>query len=199
MSQKAESTTEDELDVELLEAEKELAEAKARLLKARNRRREKKKQDNRHASAAAVDLTAVDTPPTVTPKKRLSAKRRRQKRLSEDNQKRTPKPDNQKLLRQMLGKVLKINMDSRLLAREFIGPQNVFDLPKFEDAVNPILDYFEKTDDIDTCGFTRFKMFRVLVDVAKKRSDYTPKKKIKRRDKPNKKLPYASPAMLTRS
>ena len=184
------STSADE-DVELLEAEKELAEARARLLKARNRRREKKKE----LAEAKAKLLKADTPTVtpkkrlssaaaaveilkVTPKKRLSAKRRRKQRLSEDSaQKRTPKPENQQILRQMLGKVLKLNVDERLLAREFIGPQNVFDLPNFEDAVDPILDYFVKTDDIDTCGFTRYKMFRILVDVAKKRSDYTPKKK----------------------
>ena len=104
----------------------------------------------------------------------MSVKRRRKQLLSEDNtQKRAPKPDNQKFLRQMLDKVLKLNVDERLLVHEFIGPQNVFNLPNFEDAVNPILDYFVKTDDIDTCGFTRYKMFRTLVDVAKKRSDYS--------------------------
>ena len=187
------STDSDELDEELLLAEKAMAEAKAKLIKARKRKRQKQKEAEAAAATQPPETPESETPETPTTKKNRLSKKRRRKRTLKDSMgcsvspkalkrlanegTRTPKTKKRQELRKLLGGVLKHQMDARLLAREFHGPGNVFDKNAFEDEVLPLLDYFESSAEIDTCGLTRYQMFMVLVDVAKKRGQYTPKKK----------------------
>ena len=82
-----------------------------------------------------------------------------------------------------MGEVIKLNMDSRVLAREFHDNDNNFLTGKFEDAVRPIVDYFHQTDEVDTKDMSLKKVFNIAVSIVKKRKDYTPvtrKKKSKK-------------------
>ena len=194
------STDSDELDEELLLAEKAMAEAKAKLIKARKRKRQKQKEAEAAAATQPPETPESETPETPTTEKKRVSKKRRRKRTLKDSMgcsvspkalkrltnegTRTPKTKKRQELRKLLGGVLKHQMDARLLAREFHGPGNVFDKNAFEDEVLPLLDYFESSAEIDTCKLTRYQMFMVLVDVAKKRGQYTPVEKKKATKKP---------------
>ena len=196
------STDSDELDEELLLAEKAMAEAKAKLIKARKRKRQKQKEAEAAAATQPPETPESETPetPTTTTKKKRVSKKRRRKRTLKDSMgcsvspkalkrlanegTRTPKTKKRQELRKLLGQVLKHQMDARLLAREFHGPGNVFDKNAFEDEVLPLLDYFESSAEIDTCKLTRYQMFMVLVDVAKKRGEYGKKLAEKGEDTP---------------
>ena len=82
-----------------------------------------------------------------------------------------------------MGEVIKLNMDSRVLAREFHDNDNNFLTSKFEDAVRPIVDYFHQTDEVDTKDMSLRQVFNIAVSIVKKRKDYTPvtrKKKSKK-------------------
>ena len=76
---------------------------------------------------------------------------------------------------------MQLNMGEKFLRGYYRTPTTrKFKLDLFEDEVRPVLDYVIKSDDVDTTGFSRLKIFQLVVDVAKKRQVYKPKPKKKR-------------------
>ena len=120
----------------------------------------------RKTSDSSNESSASEQSPVV--KRRLS---------QEMGTQRTPKTNQQQTLRKTMGTVIKMNMDARLLRGEFRDKRRRFDTNKFEDEVRPILDYIIKTDEVDTEGISRLEIFKIAVSIAKKRQDYTPRKK----------------------
>ena len=76
----------------------------------------------------------------------------------------------------MLGHAIKLNMDELLQSQHFRDADRVFKLDVFEDKVTPIIDMVSGDNDVDTSMLSRHQMFRLAVDIAKKRERYTPRK-----------------------
>jgi hypothetical protein len=73
---------------------------------------------------------------------------------------------------------MQLNMGEKFISGYYRTPTtHIFKLDLFEDEVRPVLDYVIKSDDVDTTGFSRLQIFKLAVDVAKKRQVYKPKKK----------------------
>ena len=72
-----------------------------------------------------------------------------------------------------MGKVIKLNMDTRILAGEFQDGSE-FLVDEFEDAVRPIVTYFHTGTEVDTKDMTLRDVYKVAVSIVKKRKDYTP-------------------------
>ena len=143
------------------------------------RRRSPRKIKKRKSSPAS------ESSDTTTPLRRRLSDTSSGQRLSDTSSsgQRKKKPKHEQNLRKIMGEVIKLNMDSRVLAREFHDNDNNFLTGKFEDAVRPIVDYFHQTDEVDTKDMSLKKVFNIAVSIVKKRKDYTPvtrKKKSKK-------------------
>ena len=90
--------------------------------------------------------------------------------------KRTPATPQLRLLRKALGDAIKANMDGLLLSQFFRDERRFFKLDEFEEHVVPIMEMLEDDEEIDTSFISREQLFRIAVDVAKKRERYTPRK-----------------------
>ena len=143
------------------------------------RRRSPRKIKKRKSSPAS------ESSDTTTPLRRRLSDTSSGQRLSDTSSsgQRKKKPKHEQNLRKIMGEVIKLNMDSRVLAREFHDNDNNFLTSKFEDAVRPIVDYFHQTDEVDTKDMSLRQVFNIAVSIVKKRKDYTPvtrKKKSKK-------------------
>ena len=98
------------------------------------------------------------------------------KKLSSSPQTRTRTPENVAMVRKILGRAIKLNMDELLQSQHFRDADRVFKLDVFEDKVTPIIDMVSGDNDVDTSMLSRHQMFRLAVDIAKKRERYTPRK-----------------------
>ena len=67
-------------------------------------------------------------------------------------------------------------MDGLLLSQFFRDERRFFKLDEFEEHVVPIMEMLEDDEEIDTSFISREQLFRIAVDVAKKRERYTPRK-----------------------
>ena len=98
------------------------------------------------------------------------------RRLSSGSSTRKKKPEHERKLRKLMGKVLKLNLDARLKT-EFRDKDNFFLKGKFEDEVRPIVKYFHTSEEVDTKDMTLGQIFELAVSIAKSRIEYTPKAK----------------------
>ena len=111
----------------------------------------------------AAESSSEESPSPVRMKRKLSF-----------TPKRTPPPPAVQNLRKTLGDAIKDVYDDKILAGEYRDSQRRFKIDEFEDDVRPIIDELFKGDEVDTCGYTKHKIFRLAVDIVKKRDRYTP-------------------------
>ena len=132
------------------------------------------------AAAAAAPAASPRTPAGAALRKRLSysstGSSAKKMRGSSVKKKRTPATPQKAFVRKALGDAIKDNMDALLLDQHFRDSQRYFKLDEFEDRVNPIIDMVISDDEIDSSMLTRDELFRMAVDIAKKRERYVPRK-----------------------
>ena len=78
------------------------------------------------------------------------------------------------LVRKTIGEAMRLNMDELLQNQFFRDEHRRFKLEEFRHHVNPLLDQIDLGEDVDTSMYTPEQLFRLAVDVAKKRSYYSP-------------------------
>ena len=96
------------------------------------------------------------------------------RRLSDSVERRRSKTERERFLRKTLGSVIKLNMDEQILSGYF-RQGKTFDKDKFEDHVRPIIQSIMQGSDVDTEGFTPYFIFKMAVDICKKRENYKPR------------------------
>ena len=83
------------------------------------------------------------------------------------------------LVRKTIGEALRLNMDNLLLTQYFRDEHRMFKKDLFRHHVNPLLDVIDLDESVDTSMYTTDELFALAVDVAKKRSYYSPTTKKK--------------------
>ena len=77
-------------------------------------------------------------------------------------------------MRKTIGEALRLNMDELLQSQFFRDEDRMFKVDEFRHRVNPLLDQITQDDEVDTSMFDEDELFKLAVDVAKKRSYYEP-------------------------
>ena len=94
---------------------------------------------------------------------------------------RTPKQRPLQRVRKILGAVIKSNLDANIRSGIYRDlATRKFMLDTFEDDVRSLIDKIIDSEDCDTEMVTRQQLFRIAVDIAKKRERYVPRGKKKK-------------------
>ena len=94
---------------------------------------------------------------------------------------RTPKQRPVQRIRKILGAVIKLHLDKNIRSGIYRDPDTrKFMLDAFEDDVRSLIDKIIDSEDCDTEMVTRQQLFRIAVDIAKKRERYVPRGKKKK-------------------
>ena len=70
-----------------------------------------------------------------------------------------------------------MELDEMLLAQHFRGSNRYFKIDEFHHHAFPIVEALHNDDSIDTGMYTKAQLFKLAVDIEKKRYFYVPKKK----------------------
>lgn len=118
--------------------------------------------------------------PTPSPAKPGAAMRRRLSYTSAGTpeKRNTPTKDRQ-LVRATLGVALKMELDHLMLGQHFRDKERYFKVDEFRHHAMPIVNALHDDEAVDTSMYTKSQLFRLAVDIAKKRDFYVPKKKPK--------------------
>ena len=96
------------------------------------------------------------------------------RRLSDSVAKRAAKSEQVRFLRKTLGSVIKLNMDEQILM-VFFRQGKRFAKEKFEDHVRPIITSIMQGSEVNTDGLSPHFVFKIAIDIAKKREGYKPR------------------------
>ena len=119
------------------------------------------------------------------------------RRLSAEHStpKRNAKPSIIQNVRKTVGEILHLNLDDKITSGYYLDSKRFFKLGLFEDDTMAMVDYLHDSAEIDTGTMSKLQIFKLAVDVAKKRERYTPKAKksikYKKKSHAKKKSPYA--------
>ena len=91
-----------------------------------------------------------------------------ERRLSDGVARRQAKSEQLRFLRKTLGSVIKLNMDEQIL-NGYFRQGSRFNKEKFEDHVRPIITSIMQGSEVDTDGLSAHVIFKLAVDIAKKR------------------------------
>ena len=106
--------------------------------------------------------------------------------------KRKPKPEIIRDVRKTVGEILFLNMDDKITSGYYLNSKRFFKLRLFEDDTRAMVDYLHSSAEINTGKLTKLDIFKLAVQVAKKRERYTPApKKAGKHEHAKKKSPYA--------
>ena len=83
------------------------------------------------------------------------------------------------MARYTLGVCIKDKLDDKLLGQHFRDKNRYFKVDEFKFAVMPIIETLMDDEELETSMYTKKEMFRLAVDIGKKRDFYRPKKKVK--------------------
>ena len=85
-----------------------------------------------------------------------------------------------------------LNMDDKITSGYYLNSKRFFKLRLFEDDTRAMVDYLHSSAEINTGKLTKLDIFKLAVQVAKKRERYTPApKKAGKHEHAKKKSPYA--------
>ena len=129
-----------------------------------------RRSPRRHASKRAPKKP-VGTPKTKKTKKKLFQQQTHKK----EKKTRTPSTPKKKKIRKTLGDTFKAQYDKAVLKGKFKDNENNFKLDLFEDCVRPIIVAMQRDEDLDTADYTYTDIFKIGMDVVKKRQRYTPR------------------------
>ena len=88
--------------------------------------------------------------------------------------KRKPKPEIVRDVRKTLVEVLFLNMDDKITSGYYLNSKRFFKLRLFEDDTRAMVDYLHSSAEINTGKLTKLDIFKLAVQVAKKRERHTP-------------------------
>ena len=114
-----------------------------------------------------------------TPRKRKSpdssdvSEEELQRTLLSTPRKRQSKPQQLRDVRKVLGEMIYLNMDHKIRSGFYHNSKRFFQVVKFEDDTRAMIAYVHQAEEIDTTGLTQLDIFKLAVDVAKKRERYT--------------------------
>ena len=136
-----------------------------RVSKKRTPPKKQKRKYRRHIAREASESEASETEDDGAPVVR---------RLSDSVAKRAAKSEQVRFLRKTLGSVIKLNMDEQILAG-FFRQGKRFAKEKFEDHVRPIITSIMQGSEVNTDGLSPHFVFKIAIDIAKKREGYKPR------------------------
>ena len=116
---------------------------------------------------------------TPSPKPQVSAAMRRRLSYTTSCEKRNTPTKERQLVRQTLGAAIKIDLDEMLLAQHFRDENRFFKLDEFRHHAMPIVEALQADESINTSMYTKNELFKLAVNIAKKRDFYVPQKKKK--------------------
>jgi len=96
-----------------------------------------------------------------------------QRTLLSTPHKRQSKPQQLRDVRKVLGEMIYLNMDHKIRSGFYHNSKRFFQVVKFEDDTRAMIVYVHQDEEINTTGLTQLDIFKLTVDVAKKRERYT--------------------------
>ena len=112
------------------------------------------------------------------------------KKRTKEPQKRTPTAPNKRLVRKALGYAIRQNLDSKILGQWYRDEHRFFRVEEFKHDTKPLIIALETDEEIPTDDFSREDLYKLAIDIAKKRDRYVPVEK--KQDKtPNTKVDMA--------
>ena len=114
-----------------------------------------------------------------------------ERRLSDGVARRQAKSEQLRFLRKTLGSVIKLNMDEQIL-NGYFRQGSRFNKEKFEDHVRPIITSIMQGSEVDTDGLSAHVIFKLAVDIAKKRQSYKPRTPVSELQEKNERIVYSA-------
>ena len=126
--------------------------------------------------------------PTPSPAKKVTPGAAMRRRLSYTSagkdsdvtpEKRSTPTKDRQLVRQTLGTALKMEIDDLMLGQHFRDSNRYFKVDEFRHHAFPIVEALHDDAQINTAMYTKTQLFKLAINIAKKREFYIPKKKVK--------------------